>query len=392
MKNRILYIIILSTCLIGISCQGKSAKSKTKSQSDEILKKDEITPSVKSEAIPDNNDAKENHTSKEIIETESSEIDAEIESEPQKTEETPAKKIITETATAIDKSTNKAAEIVKSNSSATTNNTTVSENKVITSQTTTETKNVIDKVSTEIKPVNNPQNTETEKITKPEKPAKVIVPVDYPNHKLFDSFLKNYVSNQGKVNYASMKKKEADLDEYLTTLENTKFNTTWTRNDKLTFWINAYNAYTIKLILNNYPLGKITDLYNGKPWDHKWIKLNGKTLSLNNIENDIIRPEFNDPRIHFAVNCAAKSCPPLLNAAYSSPNLESQLESQTKKFINNQAHNILSKSEITVSKIFDWYGTDFGDIATYIARYADTTVKSNAKVKFNEYDWSLNGM
>lgn len=226
--------------------------------------------------------------------------------------------------------------------------------------------------------------------TKPEKPIKVDVPVGYPNHKLFDNFLKNYVSNSGNVNYAGIKKNEASLDAYLTTLENTKFNTTWSREDKLAFWINAYNAYTIKLILNNYPVAKITDLHAGKPWDHKWIKLTGKTLSLNNIENDIIRPEFKEPRIHFAVNCAAKSCPPLLNAAYTAGNLESKLDSQTKKFVNNSEFNTLGKSEITISKIFEWYGSDFGDVASYIARYADTVVKPTAKVKFNEYDWNLN--
>ena len=227
--------------------------------------------------------------------------------------------------------------------------------------------------------------------TKPEKPIIVDVPVGYPNHKLFDSFLGKYVSNSGNVNYAEIKKNEASLDAYLITLENTKFNTTWSREDKLAFWINAYNAYTIKLILNNYPVAKITDLHGGKPWDHKWIKLTGKTLSLNNIENDIIRPEFKEPRIHFAVNCAAKSCPPILNAAYTAGNLESKLESQTKKFVNNSAFNTLGKSEITISKIFDWYGSDFGDVASYIARYAETAVKPTAKVKFKEYDWNLNG-
>ncbi len=227
--------------------------------------------------------------------------------------------------------------------------------------------------------------------TKPEKPIKVDVPIGYPNHKLFDGFLRKYVSNTGNVNYAGIKKNEASLDAYLTTLENTKFNTTWSREDKLAFWINAYNAYTIKLILNSYPVAKITDLHGGKPWDHKWIKLTGKTLSLNNIENDIIRPEFKEPRIHFAVNCAAKSCPPLLNAAYTAGNLDSKLESQTKKFVNNSAFNTLGKSEITISKIFDWYGEDFGDVTSYIARYADTAVKPKAKIKFKEYDWNLNG-
>ena len=240
----------------------------------------------------------------------------------------------------------------------------------------------IDKIEKSGKPSNN---------TKPEKPVLYDVPVGYPNHKLFDGFLGAHVSSGGTVNYSGMKKKEADLDAYFTSLEKTKITTAWSRNDKLAFWINTYNAYTIKLILNNYPVNKITDLYAGKPWDYKWIKLDGKTLSLNNIENDIIRPDFKDPRIHFAVNCAAKSCPPILKSAFTASNLEKQLESQTKKFINNNQYNTLGKSEIVVSKIFDWYGSDFGNVASFISRYADITVKPTAKVKFNEYDWSLNG-
>jgi len=226
---------------------------------------------------------------------------------------------------------------------------------------------------------------------KPEKPIQYEVPIGFPNHKVFNGFLNRYVSNAGVVDYSGMKKNPADLDKYLTSLENTKFTSTWKRDQKLAFWINAYNAYTIKLILDNYPVKKITDLHGGKPWDKKWIKLNGKTLSLNNIENDIIRPEFNEPRIHFAVNCAAKSCPPILNAAFTASKLDAQLESQTKKFVNNSTHNSLSKNEITLSKIFDWYGSDFGNVAAFVAKYANTTVKPTAKVKFNEYDWALNG-
>ena len=254
---------------------------------------------------------------------------------------------------------------------------------------------LIESKSTEVKvkdavvKTEKPEKPKTE--TKPEKPVLYDVLVGFPNHKLFDDFLKTYVSKSGVVNYSGMKKHEAKLDAYLTSLEKTKITTTWSRNEKLAFWINAYNAYTIKLILDNHPVKKITDLDGGKPWDKKWIKLDGKTLSLNNIENDIIRPVFKEPRIHFAVNCAAKSCPPILNAAFTAVTLEKQLESQTKKFVNNSQHNTLGKSEITISKIFDWYGDDFGDVASFVAKYANSTVKPTAKIKFNEYNWALNG-
>ncbi|MGK0315598.1 MAG: hypothetical protein ACI86M_001830 [Saprospiraceae bacterium] len=247
----------------------------------------------------------------------------------------------------------------------------------------------VEVVKQEVEKVEKPKKPS--KNTKPENPVLYDIPVGYPNHKLFDGFLGAFVSNSGVVNYSGMKKKEADLNAYLTSLEKTKFNTRWSRSEKLSFWINAYNAYTIKLILDNYPVKKITDLYGGKPWDKKWIKLDGKTLSLNNIENDIIRPEFKEPRIHFAVNCAAKSCPPILNSAFTASNLEKKLQSQTKKFINNTQHNTLGKSEITISKIFDWYGADFGNVASFVAKYANSTVKPTAKIKFNEYDWALNG-
>jgi len=226
---------------------------------------------------------------------------------------------------------------------------------------------------------------------RPAKPEKAEAFVGFPSHSIFDGLLKAHVSASGVVDYAGLKSKEAELDKYLKNLENHGPETTWNRDQELAFWINAYNAYTIKLILNNYPVASITDLHGGKPWDVKWINLNGKTLSLNNIENDIIRPKYNEPRIHFAVNCAAKSCPPILNAAYKAKSLESQLESQTKKFVNNSKFNTLGKNAIEVSKIFDWYGVDFGSVASFFVRYADTTVKPSAKVSFKEYDWSLNG-
>lgn len=242
-----------------------------------------------------------------------------------------------------------------------------------------ETKVIEDKSETKI---------ETEK---PEKPERIEPVIGFPNHSSLDQLLKKYVSESGMVDYKGLKRNEAKLDEYLAMLESNGPQTTWNRDIELTYWINAYNAYTIKLILNNYPVKSITDIHDGKPWDQKWINLDGKSLSLNNIENDIIRPKFNEPRIHFAVNCAAVSCPPLKNGAYSAKNLDAQLESQTKKFINNAKYNTLGKNEIKVSKIFEWYGKDFGDIASFVLRYADKTVKPSAKVSYNEYDWSLNG-
>lgn len=210
------------------------------------------------------------------------------------------------------------------------------------------------------------------------------------DHSVFNELLSKYVGVNGFVNYKGLKNEESKLDSYLNSLTENYIKSSWSRNEKLAYWINAYNAYTLKLILKNYPLSSITDIDNGNPWDTKWINLGGKNLSLNNIENDIIRPTFNEPRIHFAVNCAAKSCPPLMNSAFVASKLDSQLESQTQKFLNNSNYNMITSSKVSVSKIFEWYKGDFGDLSTFINRYTKEDTK-NAKIAFNEYNWALNG-
>ncbi len=227
--------------------------------------------------------------------------------------------------------------------------------------------------------------------TKPSKPAKVDKFSGPPRHTIFSEILSATVSSTGEVDYRKLKSMEDKLDKYLKIISEAKIDASWTREQKLAFWINAYNAFTIKLILDHYPVKSITDILNGKPWDKKWIHIDGKTLSLNDIENGIIRPQFNEPRIHFAVNCAAQSCPPLANKAFTSKNLESMLEKRTKAFINNPKYNHLSKNKIKISKIFDWYKDDFGNVGAFVSRYADTTVKPTAKISYQEYNWQLNG-
>jgi len=211
-------------------------------------------------------------------------------------------------------------------------------------------------------------------------------PIDHGN---FNKLLASYVSPSGQVNYKAFKSSEKELDKYLSDLSNTRLSELSTAG-RLAFWINAYNAFTIKKILMHHPVSKITDLDAGKPWDQKWIKLDGKTLSLNNIENDIIRPEFKEPRIHFAVNCAAKSCPPILNKAWSGGNLNTFLEQQTKAFVNNPEHNTISVDRVKLSKIFDWYKEDFGDLIGFLNKYSNVKINKDAKIEFNEYNWKLN--
>jgi hypothetical protein len=218
----------------------------------------------------------------------------------------------------------------------------------------------------------------------------VKVQIAVPSHADFDALLKKYVSATGKVNYKGLKTEKAALESYILTLSDNMPAKEWSKDDKLAYWINAYNALTIKLILDNYPLSKITDLDKGKTWDVRRFKLGDKTYSLNDIENTIVRP-MNDPRIHFALNCAAKSCPALYNEAFEGAKLNAQLEKRTKNFINDPSANTLLGDEVKISKIFDWYGKDFGTpLLDFINRYALKKAKKEAKIGYKEYDWRLN--
>jgi len=211
-----------------------------------------------------------------------------------------------------------------------------------------------------------------------------------PGHGDWNALLTANVSSSGKVNYKGFKAAQGKLNAYLDKLKSNAPVASWSRNEKMAYWINAYNAFTVKKIVDNYPLGSIQELSGGKVWDDKWINIGDKTYSLNNIENDILRPIYKDARIHFAVNCAAKSCPSLHNRAFTAGNLESKLASLTKKFVNNTDFNTITANKVTVSKIFDWYGSDFGDLKGFLNKYSNTAINADAAVDYTEYNWSLN--
>lgn len=210
------------------------------------------------------------------------------------------------------------------------------------------------------------------------------------DHLGLDSLLQKYVSDAGKVNYKGLKTDKDALNAYCRMLSDNPVQEDWTREEKMAFWINTYNAFTLKLIVDNYPARSILNFDGGKTWDVKRIRIGDKKYSLNNIENDILRPQFKDPRIHFAINCAARSCPPLWNHAYTAENLETTLDARTKAFINNASFNTISASKARVSKIFEWYAADFGGLKKFLNKYADTPLKSSAVIAFNEYNWDLN--
>ena len=214
--------------------------------------------------------------------------------------------------------------------------------------------------------------------------------VAQPDYKSWDTFLKKYVSTSGDVDYKSIKANKKELEAITKAFSETSVLTSWSKNDQLAFWINAYNVFTIDLVVNHHPIKSIQNLDGGKTWDVKRIAIGGKKYSLNNIENDIIRPQFKDARIHFAVNCAAKSCPPILNSAFFGKTLDEQLDAVTKKFISNTKYQNITSGKMTLSKIFDWYKVDFGDIFTFINKYSTIKVNKNTAIVYKDYDWSLN--
>ena len=188
------------------------------------------------------------------------------------------------------------------------------------------------------------------------------------SHEVWNELLKTYVTTDGKVNYRGMKQDEKKLHLYLDQLQSHRPQKDWSREEQMAYWINAYNAYTVDLVLKGYPCKSIKDLENGKPWDLRFIEIGEAKYSLNQIEHEILRKKFNDPRIHFAINCASVSCPKLHNEAFTPGNLESQLNMLAQSFVNDPSRNSLSPDKVMLSSIFDWYKEDFttsGSIITF---------------------------
>lgn len=212
------------------------------------------------------------------------------------------------------------------------------------------------------------------------------------DHSEWDALLKKYVTSAGKVNYKGFRTDKAKLEAYLTKLESNVPAASESSNAKKAFWCNAYNAYTIKLIVDNYPVKSINDIKIGgtTPWTRKWIKIGGATLSLNDIENDKIRKVFKDARIHFVINCASFSCPILVNKALTADNIEATLAAQTKSFINDSARNQITSKSAQISNLFEWYKEDFGDIKTFINKYSKVKIGANVKITYLPYSWDLN--
>ena len=200
------------------------------------------------------------------------------------------------------------------------------------------------------------------------------------------------------MDYKGLKNNPKELDQIInqfSTVTLEQYNS-WSESEKLAFLINLYNASTLNLVVQHYPLKSFKDI--GEPWDIKFLEIHGDKISLNSLENDYIRKKFNEPRIHFALVCAANGCPVLISEAYISDRLESQLENSTRNFLLIKDKNSVddNKKIIMISPLFDWFKEDFnrksGSVIAFIAPYYSKIPEDlkNYQIKYTVYDWSLN--
>jgi hypothetical protein len=241
------------------------------------------------------------------------------------------------------------------------------------------------------------------------------------NHAAWTALLRKHVrlvrgGQATQVAYAGFKADRAALKAYLDGLSAVTPATFggWAKAERQAFLINAYNAFTVELILTRYPdLKSIKDLGSllSSPWKPKWIALLGNQVSLDDIEHAMLRKrgDYDDPRVHFAVNCASIGCPALREEAFVAARLDAQMDEQTLRFMTDRTRNRYNaqRGRLEVSKIFDWYGEDFrlghrgiGSLQGFAARYADQLADASTDreriraggvdIAFTDYDWALN--
>ncbi len=228
--------------------------------------------------------------------------------------------------------------------------------------------------------------------------SKVTFAQKAPSHQQWDKLVKKHVDKMGLVNYKGFQKDKGELDSYLKLLSDNGPKDSWSDNEQKAFWINAYNAFTVSLILKHYPVKSIKEIGGSiykinTAWDIKFININGKKMDLNNIESGTLRKKWDDARIHFAVNCASMSCPALRNEAYTADRLEAQLDDAGKRFLADKTKNDITAAKARLSKIFSWYKGDFkknGGVVNFINKYSSVNISSKTSVDYNDYDWALN--
>ena len=234
------------------------------------------------------------------------------------------------------------------------------------------------------------------------------VPVEKIDHSGWDTLLQRYVDERGFVDYAAWKSAAADqqaLDGYLRLLSSASLSGKTTREARLAFWINAYNAVTVKGILREYPTSSIRNhtakLYGYNIWKDLVLPVEGRNYSLEQIEHEVLR-KLSEPRIHFAIVCASIGCPRLLNRAYTASELDEQLSANAKAFFADKTKFTYDarRRTIKVSPILEWFATDFGattadqmrTIAPYLPDEAAKKLAQSgaANVGYLDYDWNLN--
>ena len=221
-------------------------------------------------------------------------------------------------------------------------------------------------------------------------------------HEAWTALVKKHVGTDGLVDYKGFIKDKAELEAYLQKVSDNPPPDNTTNNDKIAYWLNAYNAYTIKLIVDHYPVKSIKDLggkhqiiFINTPWDRKFFKIGGKTMTLNRIEHRILRRDYTEPRIHFALNCASMSCPKLRREAYEGSKLDEQLTSQAREFLRDTSRNQVSEEPPQLSAIFSFYGKDMTKwsgktLIGFINQYSPKKINEDAKLEYMDYNWELN--
>lgn len=229
-------------------------------------------------------------------------------------------------------------------------------------------------------------------------------------HSMWTQILQKHVkksAHSSTVNYKEIKRDPSKLEAYLKTFESVsqeEFNR-FLNDERLAFLINAYNAFTVKLIVDHYPVKSIKDIGSlfSSPWKKKFFRLFGEEKSLDNIEHDMIRKQFNEPRIHFAVNCASVGCPALRDEAFVASGLDKQLEDASVSFLSDKTRNRYNPEtkKLELSSIFKWYGSDFlkkyGALEAFLAtritsnpEYQKLIQEKKVSTSYLDYDWSLN--
>lgn len=230
------------------------------------------------------------------------------------------------------------------------------------------------------------------------------------NHQSWSKFLtENLISNHesgvNRLNYATVSKTvKGQLNSYIDYLQSIKI-TDYNRKEQKAYWINFYNALTVKVILDHYPVKSILDIdissgwFSNGPWDAKLVEVEGQKLSLNDMEHRILRPIWKDNRIHYAVNCASIGCPNLSPEVFTAGNSDQLLDKSASDYINHsRGVMLIEEDEIKVSSIFDWYAVDFGDsdkaLIDHILKYANQQLTQqlndfDGDIDY-DYNWNLN--